>query len=171
MGDRTSMKQDLETTKNRSGLVLRPLRELDAEIEQLKLYQRKLIKTRELRFDVARLQAAEGDVGLVEIIAEIACAVRKCEKARLYAGTRAQFECETRWIVFYVARQHTSLSQEVIGEHFKMDHGSVLNGERRAKDLKATDTRFAAQLARVESLFIEHMEKSLEQKPTTQPCQ
>lgn len=165
------MKQHRNTKSRGVALVLRPLRELDEEIEHLKVYQRQLIKTRELRFDVAKLQASDGDVGLVEIIADMACAVRKCEKARLYAGKRAQFECETRWIVFHVARQHTSLSQEVIGEHFKMDHGSVLNGERRANDLKATDPIFAAQLARVESLFIEHMENSLQQKPTTQPCQ
>lgn len=154
----------------KSGIYLRPLRELNAEIEILQNYYSRLVVERDLVFKVERMKLNPTDHGLMDAIAKIACAVRGVKLEQLFDGTRPEILAHTRFIIFYVARNHASLTLERIAKHFNMDHGSVISGIKRAEDFMVRRD-FAKDLKAVETAFLEHIESQAEKINAKKPCQ
>ena len=142
-----------------TGVLLRPLSELDAEIEQLQAYEKRLQLSRDLRLRITRLQTDDLQIGLMAKIVEIVCAVRKVPVYRVYERGRPQIICDTRFMIFYIARKHTRLSLQLIASPFGMDHGSVINGLVRAAELLTADRNWATELRAAEQHFVEQIGK------------
>lgn len=142
------------------GITLRPLKELDDEIQYLNAYHKKLLEQREVRLKISKLTTIES-AGHLGTITEIAAKICDCDKELIYSRTRKQHVVDSRFLIFYIARKHTGLSLETIAKHFGMkDHNSVTHGEKRARELAKQSKHYAAQIVNVEMAFLERIEKA-----------
>jgi chromosomal replication initiation ATPase DnaA len=146
------------TRGKQTGIYLRPIAELDAEVAYMKLYIERLNEIRKLRVDL--LDGEKTTDAILGNIANIVCAKWKIEREELFKGRGKQNISDARFAIFYVALVHTQLSQSEIGRYFKMDHTSVTYGRGRAEEMKEVDKVFATDLKAVETVFLEQLEKN-----------
>lgn len=65
----------------------------------------------------------------------------------LRSPERPRMLSHVRWVAMYLARTHTKKSLTQIGRAFRRDHTTVLHGLRSIEQRKATDPKFAEELA------------------------
>lgn len=136
--------------------------DLDAEISLLEARKVKLERLHALRLECAALEDSTPSPKTITELAEIVARHRDVSVAALFARGREQYAVDTRAIVFFLARKHTSASTPLIGRMFNRDHGTVLNGVRIAKQQMATDLKFARLVGMCEAEFLKTQIKESE---------
>lgn len=124
--------------------------DIDTELNQLRERQEKLRRLIALRTEVGDLEltllAATAERNRLKIIAEEVCASMEDVRVNELLSTgRPDRIARPRQIVFFLARRLTAMSYKSIGELLGgKDHGTVIHGERKIKDLMSVDKPFAA---------------------------
>lgn len=153
---------------NAAGLMLRPLPELDAEIEALRVYRKKLIQARGLRFSIARLELNDMDSSELDVLVRFVAAAKGMGESRLYEKTRRRGISEARFIVFWLARKHTTLSFTNIANHFGFDHSAISHGVNVVDDLMQQSKCFNLEVTQLESAYLDDL-ASRKQKLKPEP--
>ena len=140
-----------------NGLLLRPLCEIDAEIEALRVYREKLMVARDLRFSIARLELNDMDSSEIDVLVRLVAAARGLGESRLYEKTRQRGISNARFIVFWLARKHTTLPLQTIGNHFGFDHSAVAHGVEFVEDFMEKSKAFRIEVTQMESAYLDNL--------------
>jgi chromosomal replication initiation ATPase DnaA len=73
-----------------------------------------------------------------------ACALAGISHSRMFSRSRTDALCKVRYAVWHLVRQQGWSTPRIAMAAGRKDHGTVLNGLARAKDLLATDPAFRA---------------------------
>lgn len=128
--------------------------ELDAEI---KATQRKLIKLsrlRALRIEIDLLDHRIPYCSEAAKLMKIACDVRGISPGVLISRDRRTIIAETRFMIMLLLRKYTRASSQQVGKIFRLDHGAILHGERRALELIDCDPLFRGIFQQIEKQFL-----------------
>lgn len=88
-----------------------------------------------------------------DTIARATCQHFEIDSIALKSRRRDRAHFFPRAIVAHLARRFTPLSSPEIGDRLHVDHSSVLNADKRARELAITHQKFAGHLAAVELIL------------------
>lgn len=141
--------------------------DIDTELNQLRERQEKLRRLIALRSEVSSLEltllTGTAVRKMLRVIAEEVCASMSDVRLDELLGTsRPEHIVRPRQIVYYLARRFTKMSYQAIGDILGgRDHGTVMHGDRRIKDLMSVDKPFAALVEQIRL----RAEARLQEKP------
>jgi len=81
------------------------------------------------------------------------CTYFGIDRKRLSTRDRGRDIAWPRFMIVHLARERTTLSTTQLGNAYHRDHTTILNAERRAKELLQVDTKFRLNLQAVETLL------------------
>lgn len=127
---------------------------IDAEIAGLQRRKLKLVKLRRLRCEIAEMEGMGTASQVIERLATLTAAKCELRLESLFLKSREQQIADARFIVFHLARKHTTASLAAIARPFDRDHGTVLHGLKSAARLIETDPAFRARVQAIEAEFL-----------------
>ena len=124
--------------------------ELDNQIAALEERKAKLLALAKLREEVAALESGQitgtANQAILRVIVEEVCHQFKLSLGALLSRNRTAAVSIPRFVVFQIARELNKIPYEQIGSLFKRDHGTIISGCHRLRDLVATEAALAAKV-------------------------
>jgi len=122
----------------------------------LQSQMRKANPTLEMTWEILSRYAEVAPFINIESITRRVCEAFSLTPAQLCAKSRKTIYVQARNTIFYLARKHTDLSLEAIGEHFSRRHSTVLKGIATIERDLAKETSEGRQIAHTIELIEAH---------------
>lgn len=131
-------------------------KELATKVHALRARKQQLQEMLELQEQIEELEArlllsSQSYIVAVRIIAETVCAHYQLPMVRMTSRSRTQDDAWPRMVTCYFASTLGFGNDTAIGRIMRRNHGTIIHATRTVTNRKATEPKFAAELAALEN--------------------